>query len=97
MKNNKAVLATAIITVMLVIILICMYKLLPVAFQIVGGLLAVVGLIHGAVDLSIWFTEEKKENSIDQGSIPVIFGDEVPEGVSDTIDEIVHEVKYGSN
>lgn len=97
MKNSKAICATIIITAMLVIICACLYKLLPIVFQIVAGLLACLGIAHGSLDLASWLTSdgtEKDGESLEP--IPVVMGDEVPDGIPETVDDIMREVKYGS-
>lgn len=96
MKKSKAIFATAIIIAMLIVIIVCMFKLSPVLFKIMTGFLACVGLFHGSKDLACFFTADlspQEEESL--APVPVVMGEEVPSEIPQTVDEIMREVRNG--
>lgn len=92
MSKSKAIVVTAILTAMTVIIMLCLLALkYKVAFFLISAVFAFVGLAHAALAFFDWITEEKEEP---EDLEPVIVADpETQEQVASTVDEILAEVK----
>lgn len=86
MNKKKAVAVTVAMSLMLVIILIGLSLLsYKIALGIVIGILAIIGLAYGAVNLYLWLAEEMEE---DMDVPEVVIGEEE----EPTVDDIINEV-----
>lgn len=91
MSAKKSVFVTAMMAAMLTVIVFCLLGLgYKVAFFIIVGVFAVIGMSASAITLCEWLMEPvQKEVSSETVAEP----EETPEEVTATIEEIMEEAK----
>lgn len=93
MSAKKSVFVTAMMAAMLTVIVFCLLGLgYKVAFFIIVGVFAVIGMSASAITLCEWLMEPaQKEVSSETVAEPEETPEEVPEEVTATIEEIMEE------
>lgn len=97
MSTRKAVFVTVVMTAMTVIIMACLLLLdMKIAFFAIVGVFCGVGMVKAATGLCTWLSDkpEKEPENLE----PVVVGEreyheEAPEGVSETVDQIMEEMR----
>lgn len=91
MSAKKSVFVTAMMAAMLTVIVFCLLGLgYKVAFFIIVGVFAVIGMSASAITLCEWLMEPTQK---EVSSETVAEQEEAPEEVTATIEEIMEEAK----
>ena len=93
MKTGKAIFCTAVMTLMLVLIMAGLLLLrYTLAFFVIAGLFAALGLAMASGQLYRWLARETEDE--DEPEIPGVFAEpEEPIFAAETVDEIIKEVR----
>lgn len=92
MNNTKAIICTSGMTAMLVVIMAGLLLLqYTAAFVAIAGVFAAVGMATSAGALFRWLAKPDGDES--EPDVPAVFSDPVAAEVSDTVDDIIREMR----
>ena len=101
MNNAKAIICTAAMTLMLVLIMAGLLLLrYTLAFFVIAGIFAAIGLAMASGQLYRWLARDAED--ADEPEIPAVFAEELPDVIdcveehfssAETVDDIIREMR----
>lgn len=92
MRTGKALICTAAITVMMILILAGLLLLrYTLAFFVIAGIFAALGLAMASGQLYRWLARDAEDE--DEPEIPAVFAEPAETAEPETIEDIIREVR----